>query len=454
MTLQQDTILTAEMQKAMRLIRTSRQPLFITGKAGTGKTTLLKYITAQLGNYTAVTAPTGIAAINAGGTTLHSLFNIPFGAISPDNHSKIHRLPAGRSAVIKALKVLIIDEISMVRPDVLDFVDWRLRTERMSSEPFGGVQLIMFGDLFQLPPVVKKEEEEMLENFYDGEYFFYSRAILKSGMNVIELTTVFRQTEDRFINILNRIRDYSATEDDLEDLCELRSLKATERFDGKTIHICTHKSDVKKINDEQLGKPDFFWCAEYDGDFKKNDAPCDETLSIKNGARVMTILNNSQAGYVNGSLGMVTGIRGTLDKPAIEVLLDNGNLITVGVETWESVDYKAADDGSIERIVKGKCRQFPIILAWAITVHKSQGLTFDDVALHIKRTFCSGQVYVALSRCRSMAGISTDVFVKKYHIIPDLRLVAFEKLCREYGNSFNAEVMRKMRKEVIALSKK
>lgn len=444
MTEKQSIILTDEMRAAERTIRTDRRPIFITGKAGTGKTTFLKYLSLNMGGRVVITAPTGVAAINAGGTTLHSLFRIPFGVLSPSNHTGIHRVGPAGEAVIKNIDILIIDEISMVRPDILDFVDWRLRTERQCTEPFGGVQLIMFGDLFQLPPVAKAEEMKVLKNFYEGEYFFYSQALCAAGMNIIELSQVFRQSDDAFVNILNRIRDYSATEEDMLDLYTLRDVDASQNFDDKTIHICTHKQTVQKINDEKLGTPTFTWLAEYEGDFRASDSPCEEKLLLKVGARVMTITNNHQQNYVNGSLGEIKAIKGTLTEPKIEVMLDNGNLITVTPNTWEAHDYKVGDDGAIEKTVKGKCKQFPLVLAWAITIHKSQGLTFDNVALHINRAFCPGQVYVALSRCRTLDGITTDVFVKPRHIIPDMRLVAFERAYKQNGNFWNNSTLRNM----------
>lgn len=440
----ENLVLTDEMQRAMHLIKHDRKPLFITGKAGTGKTTFLRHIAETMGTHMAITAPTGVAAINAGGTTLHSMFQIPFGVASPD-HPKVHRLPASKSAVLKALSLLVIDEVSMVRPDILDFVDFRLRTERGCREPFGGVQVVMFGDLFQLPPVVKPEEQEALGRFYAGEYFFYSRAILKAGMNVVELNKVFRQREADFIDILNRVRDYSVTDEDLFDLCTLRDVEKSKDYDSRAIHLCTHKKTAQKINDKMLGQGTFTWAAEYVDDFSKGSAPCDDTLRLNKGARVMVLVNDHQQGYVNGSLGEVKEFGGTIEKPSVRVLLDNGKMVDVSVNTWEAVEYAVDEEGNVERKVKGKCRQIPLTLAWAITIHKSQGLTFDNVVLHLQRSFCPGQVYVALSRCRTIDGVVTDGFISKKHIIPDMRLVAFMKAYRENCCHFDGDVMREMR---------
>lgn len=412
--------ITDEMAKAIELIEQTNQHIFITGKAGTGKTTFLRHIVNNLEKRFVVTASTGIAAINAGGVTLHSLLRIPLGTLSPMSPLK-GMVPKDTFQLLNSIDALIIDEISMVRPDVLDFVDRRLKQVRGSDESFGGLQIIMFGDLYQLPPVIKREEAEILDQFYAGDYFFNARAFEQKGFNVVELNHIFRQSDPRFIEILNNIRTYQITEDDIEDLSELRDRYMSNQFKSQHIHICTHRKDVERINNELLGEATHTFEAEIKNDFNIGHAPCDNVLNLRIGARVMTLVNNRSQGYCNGSLGVVEAI----DDDKIAVLLDNGCHVIVEKFTWECCDYKLTN-GKIEKQVKGTCTQFPLTLAWAITIHKSQGLQFPNIIIHTKGTFCSGQIYVALSRCTSLEGIICDSFINKRHIMPDKALLDFE----------------------------
>lgn len=431
--------LTNEMTQAFQLIEETKENLYITGKAGTGKTTLLKYIVSNTSKRVVVAASTSIAAINAGGVTLHSLFNIPLGVQSP-NDKMGGRFYPDKVALYQRIDTLIIDEISMVRPDTIDYIDRKLRLYRMRDEPFGGIQVVMFGDLYQLPPVLKKDEKDILLMFYRGVYFFYAHVFLKYGFRVIELNTVFRQSDSRFVEILNHIRNYKMTARDIEDLDVLRDRRESRNFDNDHIHICAFKKDVQKINSELLGQPTFQSGAVYAGDFPLSSTPCDGVLSLRVGARVMTTVNDPNHLYCNGSLGVIT----SLAPGAIGVHLDTGNDIAVALYEWKAKEYKLVGD-KIETIDKGSCTQYPLTLAWAITIHKSQGLTFDKVSIHANNIFAPGQLYVALSRCRSMEGIITESFINNKHIIPDKELIAFEKAYQAHKNIFNRDTYRSMK---------
>ena len=430
--------LTDEMTQAFQLIENTKECLYITGKAGTGKTTFLKYIVKNTHKNIMVAASTGIAAVNAGGVTLHSLFNIPLSVQNYKNlmngHIKIYKMD-----MFLKLDTLIIDEISMVRPDTLDYIDRKLRLVRMCEEPFGGVQVVMFGDLHQLPPVVKKDEKEALLHIYRGIYFFYAHVFLKSGFRVIELTKVFRQTDARFVEILNHIRDYKLTARDINILDEVRDRRESRNYNNGHIHICAYKRDAQKINSEMLGTPTHTFEAKFEGSFPATSAPCDTSLSLREGARVMMIINDSEHRFYNGSMGEVTHITDS----AIRVLLDNGYEIEVTPFVWETKEYKM-QDGKITAINRGSCSQFPLSLAWAITIHKSQGLTFDKVSIHASNIFASGQLYVALSRCRTMDGIISESFINNRHIIKDKELIAFEQAVKACKNIFNRNTYHSM----------
>lgn len=428
--------ITDDMKKAVELIEQTNQHIFITGKAGTGKTTFLRYIVSNIKKRFVISASTGIAAINAGGVTLHSLLRIPLGVLPPNAAIK-GMLPKDKFILLNSIDALIIDEISMVRPDVLDYVDKRLRQVRGSEEPFGGIQIIMFGDLYQLPPVVKNEEANILEAFYDGYYFFNAQVFKEVGFNVVELNHIFRQSDPRFIEILNNIRSYKITEGDIEDLGALRDKYMSEKYDTTAIHICTHRKDVERINKSMLNEPTHTFEAQIEKEFNIGHAPCDKELELRIGARVMTLVNNKTQGFYNGSLGVVQDIAD--DK--ILVALDNGCTAVIERYTWEACDY-VTENGKIVKKVKGSCTQFPLTLAWAITIHKSQGLTFDQIVIHTKGVFCPGQIYVALSRCTSMEGVISDSFISQRHIMPDEDLMAFENAYKQTNNYFGKETQK------------
>lgn len=429
-------ILTDEMSRAFKLIEETTDNLFITGKAGTGKTTFLKFIVENTHKNIIVAASTGIAAVNAGGVTLHSLFGIPLEPTGP--HSPIKgKLYPDKFALFKHLDTLIIDEVSMVRPDVLDYVDRKLRLYRCNTLPFGGVQIVFFGDLFQLPPVIRKAEEMILKQWYRGNYFFHAHALREDGFQTIELTQVFRQRDERFVNILNRIREYQLLPMDIDDLTELRDNKQSQDFTTQAIHICSLRKDADKINEQMIGQATHLFPAIFKDTFNPKNAPCDINLKLRIGARVMTLINDSRQGFFNGSMGTVTWIETT----RVGVRLDTGKDVIVELNTWTDREYKVNGD-KIETVEKGSCTQFPLALGWAITIHKSQGLTFDNIVIHCPYVFAPGMLYVALSRCTSMQGIVTDFFIGPKTIKIDNELLAFNKACQSNNNKFNLDVYR------------
>ena len=430
-------IITEEMRKAIELIENSNDCIYITGKAGTGKTTFLRHIVQECKKKFVVTASTGIAAINAGGVTLHSLFNIPLGVNSPEE--KITGINKFKTDLMNAIDVLIIDEISMVRPDTIDYIDRKLRIYRKSKEPFGGVQVVMFGDLYQLPPVVTGNEKAILNEFYNGVYFFHANVFQKCGFHIIELNQVFRQSDPRFVEMLNRIRSYQPTSEDINELEGLRSKRLSSDYTSKHIHICSLRKDVQRINNEMLGEATHNYGATITDDFNLASAPCEEKLSLRVGARVMMLVNNKIDRYCNGSLGVIE----SLGDESITVRLDDDRLVAVSRYEWPTIEYKM-QDGKIVSETKGTCKQFPVTLAWAITIHKSQGLTFDNIVIHTQGVFCPGQIYVALSRCTSLEGIVSDVFIGRRHIFPNYELLAFEKAYKSTGHIFNDKTMKIM----------
>lgn len=440
-------IITEEMQSAIDIIRNTNECLYLTGKAGTGKTTLLRHVVGSIEKRFMITAPTGVAAVNAGGVTLHSFLNIPFGVLGPGS-AQDSKFNGKKKKLAQAIDVLIIDEVSMARADVIDFVDIKLRMYRQNSEPFGGVQVIMFGDLHQLPPVVTAQERGILESLYRGPYFYNANVFREKGFRVVELTKVFRQSDERFVNILNNIRDYKLTQDDMEMLEEIRSKERSNDFSSKYIHICSLRKDVDKINAEMLGTPTHSYTATLKGKFNPASMPCDNVLNLRIGARVMTLVNDKKHRYYNGSLGEVVA----LTDNTVTVLLDSGETVELEPYSWEQAEYKAKDDKEtgekkVEKNVIGECSQIPLALAWAITIHKSQGLTFDNVVIHSKSMFCPGQLYVALSRCTSMEGLVSENFISPKMIFPDKELSRFEKAYREHGNVFDRIAFTNMRYE-------
>lgn len=429
---------TKEMECALNLILNTNENIFITGKAGTGKTTFLKYLTNNCKKQYIITAPTGIAAINAGGATLHSVFQLPFGPIDIDD-MRFCRLQKSKADVLSKLEVLFIDEISMVRPDVIDAVDMTLQLVRKNKSPFGGVQVVMFGDMYQLPPVVTKDEKKVLERWYKDYYFFNADVWSETSFQVIELNKIFRQSDDSFVNILNKIRNYSITCDDLDILRDLRDKQKSEVYTEESIHICTHKNKVAEINNSMLGEATHTYKATLNGNFSESSMPCDNELKLRIGARIMCLVNDYVKGCFNGMLGVVTNLT---DKVVV-AKMDDGQEIQFEPYTWSNkkYTYNEEQDKIIGEDV-GNCSQIPLTLAWAITIHKSQGLTFNNVVLHIARTFCPGQLYVALSRCRSIEGIVLDSYITKRMIMPSYALQEFEESYRNNNNVFVSHLIK------------
>lgn len=412
----------------MRLVRETKDNIFITGKAGTGKTTFLKYLVQNCDKALVVAASTGIAAINAGGVTIHSLLNIPLGPITPDV-SMWSKFTKAKREVLQCMDLLIIDEVSMVRPDVMDAVDRRLRWVRGNAFPFGGVQIVMFGDLYQLPPVVKPEEKDVLKDLYDDFFFFNAMVWKNTGFHIIELEKIFRQTDERFIGILNDIRNNQLTSDDLDALSEVKDREVSEDYTDKHIHLCTHRNAASNINRTLLGEPTWSNAAQITDKFPESSMPCDLNLQLRVGARVMCLCNDTRKKCYNGMLGVVV----RLAPNNVAVLMDNGEVIDFDAHKWANNQY-AMKEGKLVAEEVGSCRQFPLTLAWALTIHKSQGLTFDKVALHVANVFCPGQLYVALSRCRTLDGIVSDAYITKRMIIPENALVDFERTYRADDN--------------------
>lgn len=426
-------VLTDEMKHAVDLINNDDKAIYITGEAGSGKTTLLRNLSRYTTMQFIVTASTGVAAVNAGGVTLHSLLNIPLGALN--DKTPLGYLPENKRQLLCSADAIIIDEVSMIRPDIIDFVDRKLRSYLGRRDlPFGGLKIIMFGDMYQLPPVVRAEEAKVLKGEYEGFYFFDAKVFREEGFNVVKLTKKFRQTDTEFLKVLNDIRSYKLTKEDMELLGERRDIVKSACYDGNTLHICTHKKDAEAINSKMLGKATCSFKAEINKKFNPNAAPCDMQLKLREGARVMTLVNNPANGYFNGSRGEV--VRIMTDR--VIVKLDDGKQVEIEPYSWESVEY-AVKDGVIQKNVIGTCRQYPLTLAWAITIHKSQGLTFDSVVIHAHRAFCPGQVYVALSRCRTLEGVTLDSFISPRQIIPDQRLMAFEKALEQSNGAVTKE---------------
>lgn len=423
------------------LVKITSKSVFLTGKAGTGKTTFLRNLPNITRKRMAVVAPTGVAALNAGGVTIHSFFQLPFTPYIPEGADvsfvtkdedgnavrEQFRMSGNKIKLLRSLDLLVIDEISMVRSDLLDAVDSVLRNYRRSSLPFGGVQLLMIGDLYQLTPVVKEEEWRIISRFYRSPYFFDSNALKKVDYVTVELTHIFRQQDDVFISILNQIRTNTLTS---ESLAVLNSRVSTNTADDdeQNIRLTTHNNDANGINTSKLDAlegQEYNFEADIIDNFPPYMYPTDETLTLKVGAQVMFIKNDSSPAklYYNGKIGKITEI----DDTKIMVLC-KGDLspIEVKEEKWENIQYVVNNETKeIEQNVIGEFIQYPLRLAWAITVHKSQGLTFDRAIIDVHAAFAFGQVYVALSRCKSLEGLTLKTPISSQMIKSDTEVVTF-----------------------------
>lgn len=403
-----------ELDLAWRIVENTGMHMFLTGKAGTGKTTFLKELKRRSPKRMVVTAPTGIAAINAEGMTLHSFFQLPFAPYIPDtvfNAGKDayrYRFSKEKIRIIRSIDLLVIDEISMVRADLLDAVDSVLRRYRSSHLPFGGVQLLMIGDLQQLAPVVKAEEWELLSKHYDTPYFFSSRALAETQYATIELKQTYRQTDAHFLNLLNRVRTNTADHGVLEELNRRYKPQFVPPKEERYIRLTTHNILAQNINERELGKidrPTFVFNAVITGKFPEYSYPTDETLTLKQGAQIMFVKNDRspEKRYFNGMIGEITAI----DEKGFYVRSkDYPEEIRVEQEQWDNSRYTLNEKTmEITEEIEGTFSQFPVRLAWAITIHKSQGLTFSHAIIDAHDSFAHGQVYVALSRCRTLEGM-------------------------------------------------
>lgn len=421
-----------EFQDALQLITHTRQSVFLTGKAGTGKSTFLKYICNHTKKKYVVLAPTGIAAINAGGVTLHSFFKLPFRPMLPDDpdlslsHGRIFeffKYPKEKRKIIAEVDLIIIDEISMVRADIIDCVDRILRVYSGNMRlPFGGKQLLFVGDVFQLEPVVPSDQKEILSLFYASPFFFSARVFKDINLVPIELQKVYRQTDSVFINILDRIRNNAARKQELDTLNGRYFPSFEPQNEDMYITLATRRDQVDFINEKKLAElpgEEYVSVGKIEGDFPESSLPTQLNLSIKEQAQVIFIDNDYERRWVNGTIGMVSGID---ENGNVYVLMESGVEHLVEPTSWRNYKYKYNEkEKRIEEEIVGTFEQLPIRLAWAITVHKSQGLTFSRVVVDLTGgVFAGGQTYVALSRCTSLEGLvlkskisSRDIFIRK-----------------------------------------
>ena len=418
-----------EFQNALRLIQYTRQSVFLTGKAGTGKSTFLKHVCKVTKKKYVVLAPTGIAAINAGGSTLHSFFKLPFHPLLPDDPNfqgkKLHdtlKYSSDHRKLIQNIELVIIDEISMVRADIIDFIDKVLRIySRNMREPFGGKQVLLVGDIFQLEPVVKTDEREIISRFYPNPYFFSARVFQEMELVAIELTKVYRQTDKVFVGVLDRIRTNTAGSADLQLLNTRCNAPIHKGENDMYITLATRRDTVDHINEQKLtelpGKAVKLQ-GEIHGEFPENSLPTLMELIVKPGAQVIFIKNDQEKRWVNGTIGTISGLS---DDGIMYVVTEDGKEFDVHKESWSNVRYRYNEtEKKIEEEELGTFIQYPIRLAWAITVHKSQGLTFSRAIIDFSGgVFAGGQTYVALSRCTSLEGIQlkreitrADIFVR------------------------------------------
>jgi hypothetical protein len=437
-----------QLELASEFVQHTHQHVFLTGKAGTGKTTFLINLRNNTHKRMIVVAPTGVAAINAGGVTIHSFFQISFGPQIPaENRSElpqngesgsvditIKRFSRDKISIIRSLDLLVIDEISMVRADLLDGVDEVLRRFKDRYKPFGGVQLLMIGDLQQLAPVVKEEEWQILNKFYDTPFFFSSRALQKSKFVSIELKQIFRQSNQHFIDLLNKVRNNQADAEIIYELNKRYQPGFNPSDEEGFITLTTHNWQAKNINESKLselkGKSHHFK-AEITGEFPELSYPTENELILKTGAQVMFIKNDLSAEklFFNGKIGRIKAI---IDKN-IEVLCPGEtDPISVGTVEWKNVRYSLNE--STQEITEdeiGAFVQFPLKLAWAITIHKSQGLTFDKAVIDARASFAHGQVYVALSRCRTLEGLVLSTPLSQSSIKNDDSVLGFNRQVEE-----------------------
>jgi len=454
---------------AAELVNQSSRNIFLTGKAGTGKTTFLKYIRENCPKQIAVVAPTGVAAINAGGVTMHSFFQLPFSPFIPtaagfrksnedvtDRNSLLSklRLTTEKKKILQELELLIIDEISMVRCDMLDAVDAVLRhIRRRHHERFGGVQVLFIGDMFQLPPVIKEQEWRFLREVYNSPYFFDSLVMKEEPPVYIEFDKIYRQSEERFINVLNQVRN-NELDDEGRNILEKRFLPDFKRAkDDGYIILTTHNERAKGKNETELTKLNsetFIYNADIEGDFQESAYPVEEKLRLKVGSQVMFVKNDTDRikRYFNGKIGTVTELD---DEKILVKCKDEPDEIEVKKEKWENIRYSVDKTSrQLKEEVLGSFTQYPLRLAWAITIHKSQGLTFEKVIIDAGEAFAPGQVYVALSRCTTLEGIVLQSHIRPTRMFSDERIVSFSQT-NSSKNSIESELSKSRRNYQLQL---
>jgi len=428
---------------ALDVVENTGRSIFLTGKAGTGKTTFLRYLCERNKKKMVVLAPTGVAALNAGGQTIHSFFQIPpsvyfpgdprlsenFTPGSSDNIYETFRYNRQKKTILRELELLVIDEVSMVRADLLDVIDAILRTYKDNKDPFGGVQVVLIGDVYQLPPVVTSEEAPVLFRFYKSEFFFSAKVVKSMQLEYIELQKIYRQSDRDFIDLLNRVRVGKVTAADYDCFKRMYLNSSYHDEESSYITLTTTNAAASSINEENLEdilEDEWVSEAEITGDMTEKDYPTDVFLALKVGAQVMFLKNDSDHKYYNGKIGKIIDIDEDVVRISCEGESGGYQEIALKQALWEKVQYKWNETKHcIESEVTGTFKQFPLRLAWAITVHKSQGLTFEHVIADLGNSFAAGQVYVALSRCTSLSGLVLASMITPNDIRTDHRVEAF-----------------------------